>query len=857
MDAELRAHLDALVERNIAAGMPPGDAAQAARRAFGGVAQVAERCRDARRSLWLEQAGQDIRHGLRALRRDLRFAVLAVGTLAVGLGANTAVFSVLHTYLVRPLPYAEPGRLVSVSERRLERAERGAVSAGSYRDWQEQAGGFAGLAAYGAFRATLQAGGVSRGLSGARVTPNLLALLGVRPVLGAGFAARGRAPGDPREVLISHALWQAHFGGWPEVVGTLVRLNDEPVVIAGVMPGGFEFPTPHLDFWLALRFDAEDRDSRRTREWRVIGRLAPGTDLAAAQAAMTTLARRSAVEHPEVMEGWGVEVTPYREDIVRHLRPLLLALGWVVALVLLLACTNVANLMLARSAARAREIALRGALGAGRGRLIRQLVAEAMLLAGLGGVAGVGLAIWMVDLLAALAPERLPGIAAPRIDGTALGFALGAVALAIAVVGLMPAVRVARSDARSALHHARGESGGPVLRRTRTALLLLQVGVTTILLAGTALLLRTLYNLHRVDLGFDPRRLLSATVDLSDDRYRTIAEQNGAYERLRDRLEGIAGVTAISGTSDPPLSSSSTFSFVIAGRPRVGANPREDPVEVRNVAPGYFQATRLPLLMGRDFSRREGASSPAVAIVNRTFARRYFGGDPAVGERISFVGHEGPWIAIVGVAGDVRDAGSDQPAAPAMYVPYAQKRVLWQSALTVLLRTSRDPALVMEEVRRAFAAVDGEFSRVRLAEVSALYSARFREREFMARLFGGFALLALSLSLVGIYGFIAYAVAQRQREFGIRLALGAPAGDIVRRVFRDGFAPVLIGTILGVAGAMGLTRFLRTLLFEVEPGDPAMLVVVAMLLGLASWVALWLPARRAGRIDPAVILRAE
>lgn len=857
MTEELRSHLDGLIERNLAAGLSPEAARHTALRSFGDVAQVAERCRDERRSAWGEQLLQDLHYGLRTLRKDLRFAFVAVATLALGIGANTAVFSVLHALLLRPLPYPQSDRLVVVSESHLERGERSAVSAGNYLEWREQNAVFADLAAYGSFGANLKSEGPPQPSRGARITPNLPGLLGVRPLLGPGFTGEGRAMAASREILVSHAVWQARFGGRMDIAGMRVELNEEAAVIVGVMPAGFEFPARELDFWLAQNFDAEDRESRRTREWRVLGRLKPGVGMEAAQVAMTELSGRIALAQPQFMAGWGVKVAPYRQEIVRHVRPTLLILAGVVALVLLVACTNVANLMLARAAVRQRELAIRGALGASRGRLVRQLLTEALLLAGLGAVAGVMLAAWSMDFLAALAPEGLPGLAQPAIDAAALGFAAGALVFATVIVGLIPAWWLSRRELRVSLQGGRSESGGFLLRRARTVLLVVQLALATILLVGAGLLLRTMHNLQRVDLGFDPDRLLAATVDLPDSRYKTVAEQAVAYERLRARLEGVARIERFAGTSDPPLASSSTFSFVVAGRPRLGPNPRENPVEVRNVTPGYFQTMRLPVLAGRDFTTFDRAGTSTVAVVNRAFAREHFSGGQAVGQRISFTGHAGPWIEIVGLAEDVRDAGPELAAAPAIYLPYAQKRVLWQSTLSVVLRTAGEPAQLADEIRAAFAAVDAELPRPRVVTIAGLYQARLAQRDFITRLLGGFALLALCLGAVGIYGLVSYSVGQRQREFGIRLALGARRQDIVARVLRDGLTPVGLGVIFGAAGALALSRFLDALLFEIQSSDTFTFAAVLALLLLISLLALWFPALRASRIDPGEALRAE
>jgi putative ABC transport system permease protein len=526
--------------------------------------------------------------------------------------------------------------------------------------------------------------------------------------------------------------------------------------------------------------------------------------------------------------------------------------------VLLVACANVANLMLARAAGRQRELAIRGALGAGRGRIARQLLTEAGLLAGLGMAAGMGLAFWTIPFLAALMPAGLPGIETPALDGAALGFAALTMIVATGIVGLAPAWWLGRAELRAFLQGGRTETGGRFLHRTRNGLLVTQLALATVLLMGAGLLLRSMSRLQRVDFGFDPQNLLVAMVNLPEERYPATSDQAAFYERVREQLAALPGVVAVAGISDPPLSGSSTFSYVVANRPRSGPNPRENPVEERSVSPSYFPTARVPLVAGRGFTASDRAGSPPVAVVNRAFAKLHFSdGAAAVGQRLSFAGPGGPWLEIVGVVGDVKDAGHDQPAAPAIYTPYAQKRLLWQSALTLMLRTAGDPDSLREDVRRSLAAVDGELAAPRITTMAALYAGRLAQRDFMTKLISGFAALTLSLGVIGVYGVIAYAVAQRRREFGICLALGAGRWNIVQRVMGGGVKLVALGAVLGAAGAWALTRFLRSLLFEIQPLDPVTFAGVVALLGGVSLLALWLPARHAANVDPAIALRTE
>jgi putative ABC transport system permease protein len=857
MTEEMQHHVELQTEFNLKSGMNPEEARYAALRQFGNVASIQEQARDVRSWMWLEQFGQDVRYATRGLWRNPGFTVVAVISLALGIGANTAMFSVLDAVLLRSLPYADAGRLAAIWERNPETGGHSLVSSGNFLAWQEQNEAFESVSAFAPIGATLRDGGPPQLSAGTRLTPGLLTLLRVQPLMGRGFVEGENAEVGGREILISHALWQTRFGGRDDIVGTAIHLDDTPMTIIGVMPAGFDFPTRNNDFWLAVRFNAADRESRQTHQWRVLGRLKSGVSLSSAQAAMEVTTRRIAAAHPEFMTGWSADVVSYHADLVGNVRPTILLLGGMVALVLLVACANVANLMLARAAGRQRELAVRGALGAGRGRIVRQLLTESALLAGFGASTGLLFAHWVLPFLTALAPAQLAGFAGPRLHGSALGFTALALLAATAAVGLAPAWWLSRLDLRSFLHGGRTDSGGVVLHRSRNILLVIQLALATVLLVGAGLLLRSINKLQRVELGFDSHNLVAATVNLPRTRYATIAAQAGFYERLRERIETIPGVLEVAGISDPPLSSSSTYSFVIAERPRTGANLRENPVELRAVTPNYFHTVGLPLVAGRSFTDKDRAENPGVVIVNQVFAKLYFPDGKAVGQFLSRVGPEGPWLEIVGVTGDLKDSGPDQPAAPAIYAPYVQKWELNLSALTAMIRTSIEPTLIEKEVRRAFQSVDPELPVRRVVSTSSLYANRFAQRNFVTWLTTGFAGLTLILGVIGVYGVISYSVAQRRREFGICLALGAGRGDILWRVMASGGKLVAVGALLGAAGALSLARFLGNLLYEIEPMDLPTFGSVLVLLGSVALIALWLPARRAARVDPMVALRAE
>jgi predicted permease len=511
--------------------------------------------------------------------------------------------------------------------------------------------------------------------------------------------------------------------------------------------------------------------------------------------------------------------------------------------------------MLARATARQRELAIRGALGAGRGRIMRQLVTESALLAGLGMVTGLLLAYWTVDFLAVLAPTQLAGIAKPAIDFRALGFAFGAMLLATGIVGLTPAWWMSQVDLRTFLQG--GRLGGRVLHRTRSGLLVAQLALATALLVGAGLLQRSMAKLHETRIGFDSSNLLTASAPIPRLRYTTIAAQMGFIEQLRPYLEAIPGVTDVTFTSDGVVATGMTFSYVIAGQPRPGPNPREEPVEMRAVTTGYFKALRLPILAGRAFDASDRGEQPSSAIVNQAFAKLHFPDGRVLGQRLSLEGHAGPWYEIVGVTADVKDAGLEAPAAPAFYVPYLQKGRLNLSGITALIRTTGDPGAIREDVRRAFIAVDPENVALRIVAMPAVYLGRLEQRNFLTRLTSGFAFLTLTLGVIGVYGVISYSVAQRRRDFGIQLALGATPARIVRHVLNGGLKLIAIGALLGGIAALSSARLLGNLLYEIEPLDPITLFFVVGLLGTVSLLALWLPARAASKSDPMVALRCE
>jgi len=867
LDEEIRLHLELRARELERAGLSPEQASAEAQRRFGEMGEArrrlgaAVRRRDRHGTLreLLDDISQDLRYGLRSLGKARGFTVVAVLTLALGIGATTAIFSVVDGVLFRALPFADPDRLVLIWETSPAGEERNIVSSGNYLDWREQSSAFEELGTHGgSFGITLTGVEEPVRVMGTSASPSVFRVLGAQAMLGRTFSREEEAPGSGNVVLVSHGFWQRHLGGRPDPTGRTVVLNGVSYEVIGVMSPGFRFPSPEVEFWLPRRFDADDRNSRRAHQWRVLARLRSGTSVDRAQAEMSGIAARLASAYPEWMNGWGVRVVPYRADLVRDVRPLLLVLLGAVGLVLLVACANVANLLLARAVTREREVALRTALGARRGRLLRQFLTESALLALLSAAAALMVLVFTMDALLAHAPPDIPLLQETRIDGRVLLFA-GAITLGgLLLCGLLPAVRASRSDVQSTLR----DTGSPFAtrghRRLRNGLLVFEVAVSVLLLIGAALLTRSFATLLRVDYGFNPDRLLLVGLDLPYARYQGSPAHLAFGERLLARARSLPGVTAADLTTEPPIVGyNNTFSFVIEGRPRSGPDPREDPVPLRPVTPGYFRTMGVPIMQGRAFEERDRPGMPAVVIVNAVLAEKFWPGQNPVGVRLSREGPSGPWLEIVGVAGDTRHFGLEADPEPALYIPYAQKPWAWMSWMSLMVRTSGDPMQLASGLRREIQSLDPDLALERVATIHDIYGESLARRRFTTLLIGGFAFITMTLGVVGIYGVLSYVMAQQRRDVGVRMALGARVGQVVRLIMAQGMALALAGVVLGILAALALTRLLSGLLYQTSPRDLATFVGVSLLLLGVAAVACWLPARRAARVDPVQALRAD
>jgi putative ABC transport system permease protein len=801
----------------------------------------------------MDQLLRDLRLAVRLLRRRGAFSGLAVAILALAIGATSAIFSVLEGVLLRKPPFEEPDRLVLVWERNTVRGrDRNVVGPYNYTRWRERARTFADLAAFSAWQVNLTGDGGPERVDAGLATGNLFAVLGSRPLLGRTLADDDSRPGAPGVAVVSEGLWKRRLGGDPAVVGRPLTVNGRLVTVVGVMPASFPMP-PGAAIWLPITIDDEARNARG-RWMIVVGRLKPETTLAQARDEMGGLAADLARENADFNTGWTTSVYPLHADLVRDVRPALLVLMGAVGLLLLVACANVANLLLARAVTRQREVAIRSSLGASPGRLVRQLLTESLLLAGAGGIAGLVLASWVLNGLVSMLPAEVRLATPIGLNPSVVAFTALVSLLTAVVFGLVPALQQARPSPVPSLKEGggvRGVSHGQ--RRLKNALVVAEVALSLVLAAGTGVLLRSFWNLTRVDPGFDARGVMSVRVDLPRNPYGDPARQRAFYRDAVERLSRIPGVTAAGGMSWTPLSRGSATSFHVLDRPvpPPGQRPAAD---VRIVTPGLFRTMGIPLRAGRDFREDDTEQRPRVVIVNRWLADQFWPGQDPLGKRLSMSWGEDIEAEVVGVVGDVRFASLDTPPRAALYWPVSQ---LPNGFMTLMARTAGPPEALTRPIRAALAAVDPELPPGPFRTLDEVIAGSLERQRFLTRLLGAFAALSLLLAAVGVYGVTSYAVVERVPEVGVRLAVGASPGDVVRLILKDGARLGLAGVGIGLLGAIAAAGLLGGLLFEVGPRDPASLAAVGALLFLATLAAAWLPARRAGRVDPIRALRVE
>jgi len=796
---------------------------------------------------------QDVRFAGRLLRKHPAFTAVAVVVLALGVGATSAMFTIVHAVMLRPLPFRDPGHVLELYE--TVEGSLTTLSPPNLLDWKAQNVTFSGIAAYDEGTVTLTGGFEPERVSATRVDPELFDLLGVAPVRGRAVTADDANPGGPSVVVIGHGFWQRRFGADESALGRTLTLDGRSVEVVGIMPRGFTFPEDN-NLWLPLWFTGDElRPGQRGAHYaRAIGRLKPGLTVQQAIDDLNRIEARIAEQHPSV-EGYGAWARPVLQAMVgRVQRPLLMLLG-AVGFVLLIACANVSNLLLARASARRAEIAMRSALGAGRGRIVRQLLVESLLLACAGGIAGLLLAAWGVRTLQAILPGDLPRAGALGVNTTVLVFTLAVSMTAGIVFGLVPAFHASSGDLASVLKDARRGSGSGAGRLAfQRSMVAVQVALALILLAGAGLALRSFDRLTRIDPGFDPSNAMAVRLSLPEARYPDAASVVRFYEHFVGALRELPGVEAAGAVTRSPLSGSFAGSFTIPGRP--DADDRV--AQVRAATPGYFDALRIPVRRGRTFEARDRAGAAPVAIISESAARRFWPGRDPLGERLrihvstGFAGPE-PVRTIVGVAGDVKLRSLDAAATPVFYVPHSQ---YVSDSMTAFVRAVGDPGPLAPMIRGRVANLDPELAISSLRPAADLVSSSIAQPRFRMLLLGLFAAIALALAAVGLYGVMAFAVAQRRHEIGVRLALGADRPDVLRLVFRQGLVPVAAGVAMGLAGTAVLTRAMSGLLYEVRAFDPVTYAAVAGLLAAVSALACYLPARRAMRVDPVEVFRA-
>ncbi|MEM8959945.1 MAG: ABC transporter permease [Acidobacteriota bacterium] len=796
----------------------------------------------------------DLRYSVRMLLKRPGFTIVAVLTMALGIGANTALFSVIDGVLLEPPPYPQPNRVMVIDETNIEAGlPRFAASPANYADFRDENQTFAALGAMGGAGLTLTGEGVAERLTGARVSGPYFAALGVKPMLGRVIQPIDDEVGAPPVVVLNHGFWQRRFGGDESVLGRVLRLNGVPREVIGVMPPGIQ---PQRDAWIPIAIDYR-AENRGAHYLGMIGRLRDGVSVEQASADLAQIAAELEVAYPDTNTGWSTRVQPLPERVVEGVAPALWILFAAVGLVLLIACVNIANLLLARVSLRGREMALRAALGAGRDRLLRQLLTESVLLAVLGGVLGMVLAWLATPWLVDLAGGDLPRSTEVAVDGRVLGFALLLSMLTGVIFGLVPALRASRIDLRGVLEDGgRGQSGG--IGRLRGGLVLAEVALALVLLVGAGLMMRSLAGLLDVDPGFQAEDVLTARIDLPETTYGDDESRFAFYRQLWERLEAIPGVEhASTGTSLPLTGRNNIFAFYVEGTPR--SEPGLEPSSItRFVGPDYFDVMGVPLLEGRAFSTDDDSDAVLALIINKKAADTYWRDDPTFSRRLTFENPDDPeavWFNVVGVVGDVRHDELATAPEPTMYIPMLQ---MAQRSPNIVLRTSLgDPALLEGPLRATIAELDVDMPVFNVEPMEALVAGSLARSRFNATLLGIFAGLAVVLAAIGIYGLISYSVNEQRREIGIRRALGADRRRILELVIKQGMKPVLLGVGVGVVLALAGAQILAGLVYGIPPRDPGTLALVAVLLAVVGLLACLAPALRAIRIDPMRALREE
>jgi putative ABC transport system permease protein len=858
---EIRTHLEMQAEENLRQGMSPEQARRAAMRQFGGVEQVKEQYRDRRGLPLVETTLQDVRYAGRMLGKAPGFTLVAVVTLALGIGACTAVFSAVNPILFAPLPYPQADRVVMIWDFGTGGA-RLDVTFGTYRELAERSQSFDALAVMRPWQPTLTGSNEPERFDGQRVSASYFRVLGVSPALGRDFDVADDIVNGPQVVILSDRLWRRRFGGDSQIVGRKVTLNAIPCTVIGVMPATFEnLLAPAAEVWAPLQYDKSLQPD--SREWghhlRMVGRLRAGFSVSQAKRDLDAIAQNPVPEFsrpPYAALPNGLSVNALQDDVTSGVRPALLAILGAVLLVLAIACVNVTNLLLARGAQRRGEFAVRAALGAGRPRLIRQLLTESLLLALIGGALGMAVAEIGVRALVALSPAGLPRAGAIRVDGTVFAFALAVTTLIGLVVGLIPALHASRSDLQIGLQQSsRRAAGGHQL--TRRMLVVAEVALALVLLVSAGLLLRSLQRLFAIDPGFDTTHLLAMQVQPSGQRLDD-ATIHRVFTQSLDAVRQVPGVTAAAFTSQLPMSGELGDGYGVHFESSPTGNPEADNGAFRYaVSPGYFETMGIPLSRGRLLDTHDDAGAPPVALISESLAASKFPGEDPIGQRLRLGPNQGPWFTIVGVVGTVKQTSLTADEPDAVYMTNTQWQLFTDRVLWLVVRTGGDAAALIPDVKRAVWSVDKDQAIARVTTMDQLLTASAAERRFAQVLFEAFGGVALMLAATGIYGVLSGSVTERLREIAVRLALGASRGNILALVIRQGMTLTGLGVVIGLSGAAAASQALVSLLFGVSRLDPITYFGVIVLLAGVAAISCWLPAWRASRVDPAITLRAE
>ena len=804
----------------------------------------------------METIFKDIRYGIRSLVRQPGFTAIALITLALGIGANTAIFSVVNAVLLRPLPFDDPERIVWVWDTQPQLATA-PTSLPDFLGWKEQNQSFEHLAAFQSGKMFLDAGNGTTDTAVGLVTPELFSVFHVSPILGRTFTNEETLPGRFRVAVLSQSMWQNRFGSDPNVSGRTLLLNGAPYTIIGVMPAGFSYPD-RAELWRPLPIDPAKLDPG-PHYLNVVGRLKPGVALAQAQADMSTIAARLSWQYREKNAGHGVKLVPLTNIVVGDVSLALYVLLGAVGFVLLIACANLANLMLARVGGRQKEIAVRTALGASRLRIVRQLLIESIILAIGGGVIGLLLAFWAVSWVVSLSAETIPRVHEISVDPQAAGFTLLVSVVTGVLFGLAPAIQVSRPDLTDALKESGRTTAGLRRNRLRSALVVSEVALSLVLLVGAGLMMRSFAKLNQVDPGFKPAQVMTLGVALLRTKYPEDEQVAQAYSQILERAAAVPGVVSAGAISDLPLTGSNiSDSFTIEGRPPI-AKEAQPSTEYHIVTPRYFESMGIPLLSGRDVAPTDTRQSPNVVVINDVFARRHFTGENPLGHRLKLQGQERDPLLIIGVVGNARQLGLDEQLTPELYVPLLQDPLgtTYQRAMTIVARSKSDPRAIAGPLRAAVTSVDKSLPVYELKPMTEHLRDSLARRRFNLILLTVFSGVALALAAVGIYGVISYGVTQRTHEMGIRMALGANSRDVLKLVVRQAMILALAGVGIGLLASLALTRLMKGLLFSVSVTDPMTLVVISLLMTLIALLACLIPARRATKVDPLVALRYE